>query len=118
MSKRIMYLRDNNNPQGKGNPIGCVAIQIDDLTNGDVNISYNVSVCHPNDKFERNLAKVKALGYLESEPLNAGLITEKCVSIHQISSIVMSQINLNKSLPKRVRQSAKRWLTAAAQLKA
>jgi hypothetical protein len=115
-----MYLRDNNNPQGKGNPIGCLAIGINDVPNGTstgkiicANIFYQLSICHPNDKFDRQFGQSRAMGKLQGLPIYAGNIQEKEISIHQITSMVMSHVSKNKDFPVRIRQSAQRWLSGA-----
>ena len=113
MSKRIMYLRDNNNPQGKGNPIGCLAIEMIDRPSGGTLVNYQVSVLHPTDRFDRKLGQLKALSKLEGSAICADVLFEKDISIHQVSSTVMSHISANKKIPKRARQAARRWLRSA-----
>lgn len=123
MSKRIMYLRDNNNPQGKGNPIACLAIEIIDVPDGTKEnnrshsmIQYQIAVCHPKDQFDRQAGQFKANIKLQGKPIFVGTLDEDCVSIHQVSSMIMYNIINDKTIPKRVRQSAQRWLDNAANL--
>ena len=61
MSTRIMYLRAPN-----GHPVGCIAIELQ-TTAVCPAVRYSVSALHPNDKFNRALAKSIAIGRLNVE---------------------------------------------------
>lgn len=124
MSTRIMYLRASN-----GHPVGCIAIEIE-RTAICPSVRYSVSTLHPNDKFNRTLAKNIAIGrltvetsdksshkhYLSGDSLNfTGWYNDpstRRMTIHDVSMGVMTDIvRLGiKSFPSRVVKSAKLWL--------
>jgi len=116
MKTRIMYLRDNNNPQGKGNPIGCLAIDVLKGQDNRIAINYQVSVLHPTDVFDRKLGQLKATSKLDGSPICADVVFENDISIHQVSSIVMNHLVSNKKVPTRARKAAARWLVNANNL--
>lgn len=119
MSTRIMYLRASN-----GHPVGCVAISLNDRSHKPV-VTYSVSTLHPNDKFNRSLAREIALGRLNSSsnPPQTLTISEMNftgwanqidgkMTVHDISMGVMSNIvdlGVNR-FPARVVKAAKLWL--------
>lgn len=57
--ERIFYIRDN-----KGQPVACLAYRDSD----DGLVRYGLSTLHPNDRFDRSLARKIALGRLRIAP--------------------------------------------------
>jgi hypothetical protein len=112
MKTRIMYLRDNNNPQGRGNPVGCLAIGLDSVTN-PTKVSYQLSVLNPADKFDRDLARLKAAARLEGKPIELSVSLDKDFSSHEVASVVMNHLKNNKEAPARARRAANIWLKEA-----
>lgn len=119
MSTRIMYLRAPN-----GHPVGCVAISVN-KTPGNPTVTYSVSALHPNDKFNRSLAREIAMGRLVSstnppQTLAVSQINftgwrdnlDGKMTVHDVSMGVMTNIvdlGVNR-FPARVVKSAKLWL--------
>jgi hypothetical protein len=99
---RFMFLRDE-----KKQPIGCLAIQIN-----EPNIYYAWSVVNPLDKFDRararNIATIR-LGLFAKCYGISNFITPD-VSMHDVSRAVMQDLVLNKSTPTRARKAAELWL--------
>lgn len=119
MSQRVMYLRDSN-----GHPVGCVAISLNKAL-GKQTVTYSVSALHPNDRFNRSLAREIALGRLVSSTnppqtlddsqinfTGRGNILGSKMTLHDVSMGVMSSIvNLGASkFPARAVKAAKLWL--------
>lgn len=124
MSTRIMYLRAPN-----GHPVGCIAIELQ-TTAVCPAVRYSVSALHPNDKFNRALAKSIAIGrlnveasdksnnkhYLSGDSLNfTGWYNDPAnrrMTVHDVSMGIMTDIVRRgvKSFPSRVVKAAKLWL--------
>lgn len=123
MSERIMYLRETN-----GNPIGCIAIGLDNSSGnseGIVNriddsedkhvacIKYSVSVLHPSDLFNKSIAKKIATGRLREKSqfvivrINADKVNGRDITHAVMYSIATSNIN---SIPDRAAKAARLWL--------
>ena len=106
MSRRIMYLRSEN-----GHPVGCLAIQLSD--GNRTQISYQVSVLNPRDKFNRAVARQLAIGRLVESPIKVNIYTgssHTAASMHDISEAVMTDIASSSKFPTRAVKSAKLWL--------
>ena len=102
MSIRFMFLRDS-----KGQPVGCIALDIGDFGTG----TYGLSVLNPKDKFNRKLAREIAMGRWTS-PVGSRVFPITCqpISMHAISITVMETIMADKTAPNRARKAAKLWL--------
>lgn len=119
MSTRIMYLRAPN-----GHPVGCVAISVNKVPDKNT-VTYSVSALHPNDRFNRSLAREIALGRLGSStnPPQTLAISQinftgwkdsldGKMTVHDVSMGVMANIvdlGVNR-FPARVVKAAKLWL--------
>lgn len=115
MKTRIMYLRDNKNPQGRGNPVGCLAIGLDSITN-PTKVSYQLSVLNPVDMFDRKVAKLKATERLNEQPFELSVNLDSEFSAHEVSTVVMNHLKNNKTVPTRARKSAAIWLARATSI--
>lgn len=104
-----MFLRS-----ASGLPVGCIAIDVNELTE---TVSYQLSVLNPTDKFNREVARVMALGRLVEKPIDvassrvasAGVFTNDKVSMHKVSQAVMLDI-FNSKAPARATKAAQLWL--------
>ena len=101
MSTKIMYLRDVNRK-----PFGCVAMAADHETK---QVKYQFSVLHPNDTFEKELAKKIATGRLLKKPHNVSFAGE---TSHDIIKAVMQDLSSEACTSARARESATNWLQA------
>jgi hypothetical protein len=101
---RVMYLRDKNKQ-----PIGCLAIG---LTRGNLSVKYQVSCLNPVDTFDRETARLFALGRLVESPFVVSL-DGNVPNMHHISRVVMTDLSHNKLVPSRASRAAKRWLRSS-----
>ncbi len=102
MTNRIMFLRDTKN-----HPVGCVAINFDFQTS---QLSYQLSVLNPNDKFDRKMARHLALGRLVERPFSVTIPAVLKYSMHDVTFLVMSDISNNIKSPSRAKKAAQLWL--------
>lgn len=100
---RVMFLRDE-----KTQPVGCLAIE----TNPDkMTVTYQMSVLHPTDRFNRKTARQLALGRMMEDPITLKLTR---VSGHDISAAIMNDIVTYSHInPSRAVKAAKAWLRNA-----
>lgn len=106
MNTRITYLRDV-----KGQPVGCLAIG--PITpNGKLGhqVSYNLSVLNPSDKFDRKIAREIATGRLGKNPECHTVPVPENADMHMITRSVMVDIIDSKSMPTRAIKAAKLWV--------
>lgn len=102
-----MFLRSAN-----GFPVGCLSIDVNQLTE---TVSYQFSVLNPTDKFNREVARVMALGRLVENPIevptsqSCRIFADDKVSMHAVSKAVMSHIVASKA-PARAAKAALLWL--------
>jgi hypothetical protein len=104
MEHRIQFLRD-----AKGQPVGCVAIRVRQVTVKRTLIEYQYSVLNPLDRFDRRLARQLALGRMVEAPYTATVGASP--SRHDISEAVMENIATDQGAPTRARKAAKLWLS-------
>jgi hypothetical protein len=112
MDHRIQFLRDS-----KGQPVGCVAIQLHQLPGGSWRseyVTYQVSVLHPQDRFNRAMARQLALGKLAEAPFVA--VVPRDPSRHEITTAVFKDICGDTHAPNRARKAARLWLSKNAPL--
>jgi hypothetical protein len=97
-----MYLRTET-----GRPVGCIAIN---YKKGDKQLTYQVSVLNPSDKFDRSVARQLATGRLLEKPIVISVDPD--FNIHDISLAVMDHIayTTDRSLPSRAVKCAKLWV--------
>ncbi len=100
MNRRVMFLR---NPDNK--PVGCVVINVDRHLK---RIEYQVSTLNPLDKFNREVARLLAVGRLVEAPFHLWLPNK--AGLHEITRRVMVHIAQNKTVPNRSRKAAKNWV--------
>lgn len=101
MHPRIMFLRD-----GRGQPCGCLAINLDIENN---NLSYQLSVLNPVDRFDRKMARHLALGRLMERPVTLRIRSDKKLTMHHISLAVMHDVATSKA-PGRAVKAALNWI--------
>jgi len=99
-SIRVMFLRDH-----RQQPQGCLAIKLDDERHV---ASYQVSVLHPSDRFNRPLARQLAKGRLVEAPLEVNI--SSAMGMHEITATVLYNLLTHTELPSRARKAAKLWL--------
>jgi hypothetical protein len=100
MNEKIMFLRDKNRT-----PIACIALLIVD---NKTKIRYQLSTCHPSDRFNKSLARHIALGRLVEKPyVITGLNGTE--NMNQIHSLIMNNIINNSEAPGRARRNANKW---------
>ena len=111
MDHRIQFLRDS-----KGQPVGCVAIQLHHTWSEARSeyVTYQVSVLHPQDRFNRAMARQLALGKLVEAPFVA--VVPRDPSRHEISTAVFKDICEDTHAPNRARKAARLWLSKNAPL--
>lgn len=108
-----MFLRDSYylSPQSlqvvAGNPVGCVAIKLNEYKHGTL-AEYQVSVLNPLDRFDRAIARQLALGRLAEAPFTVRLPDNP--SMDDITRAVMSDIVDDPGAVSRARRAAKLWL--------
>jgi len=100
MNRRVMFLRNLDDK-----PVGCVVINVDRHLK---RIEYQVSTLNPQDKFDREMARLLATGRLVESPFRLRLPNR--ANMHQISERVMRHIASNKTIPSRSIKAAKNWL--------
>jgi hypothetical protein len=99
---RIMFLRNS-----KCHPVGCIAINFD---RSEGKIDYQVSVLHPQDRFNRAVGRKLAIDRLLNKPIS--IKVNKEASMHDISTAVLKDLSIRKgTFPNRVIKSANMWLT-------
>lgn len=103
MEHRIQFLRDPN-----GQPVGCVAIRVRQVTVKRTLIEYQYSVLNPLDRFDRRLARQLALGRMVEAPYTTTVHASP--SRHDITVAVMENIVSDSSAPSRAVKAAKLWL--------
>lgn len=116
MKTRIMYLRKNYNGDGvpyssNTNPVGCIAIDLSEPTEGENptrQIRYQVSVLNPSDKFDRKVARQLAKGRLVESPLVIPRVKSD-IDMTGVTEQVMLDIAWREELPSRARKAAARW---------
>jgi hypothetical protein len=111
MDHRIQFLRDS-----KGQPVGCVAIKLHQ-SGGSFRsdyVTYQVSVLHPQDRFNRAMARQLALGKLIEAPFVA--MVPRDPSRHEITTAVFQNICEDTQAPNRARKAARFWLSKNAPL--
>jgi hypothetical protein len=111
MDYRIQFLRDS-----KGQPVGCVAIKLHQ-SGGSFRsdyVTYQVSVLHPQDRFNRAMARQLALGKLIEAPFVA--MVPRDPSRHEITTAVFQNICEDTQAPNRARKAARFWLSKNAPL--
>lgn len=101
-----MYLRDSYEPKKKSSPIGCVVIG---LTENKQRVTYQVSVCNPSDEFDRSAGRHLALGRLVEQPRTVVIGYEK-PTMHDITRLVMLDLERASGVPMRARKAATKWL--------
>ena len=102
MSDRIMFLRDKF-----GSPVGCLAIVINSKTRL---VEYQFSVVNASqDTFDRETARVLAIGRLASAPIAIPL-REKNLNMFDITRAVMKNFSRREGTPSRAVKAAKLWL--------
>jgi hypothetical protein len=101
MNRRVTFLRNADD-----RPVGCVVINVDRHRK---RIEYQVSTQNPADKFDREVARLLAVGRLIESPFHLWLPNK--AGLHEISRRVMQHIVSNKAIPSRSRKAAKNWLT-------
>lgn len=97
---RIQFLRNSSS-----HPIGCLAISVNRL-HGE--LSYQYSVLNPRDEFDRKIARQLALGRLVEKPIKLALPRD--ANMHEISTVVMSDLERSSTAPNRAVKSARLWL--------
>lgn len=102
---RIMYLRDRNK-----RPVGCIAVSIDRLR---CRAEYQYSVLNPLDDFNRKVARQLALGRLIESPIV--LSVSRDANMHDISTLVLSDLERRNTAPTRAVKAAKFWLNQSFQ---
>lgn len=103
---RFMYLRDSYEPKKKSAPIGCVVIG---LTDNKQRVTYQVSVCNPSDEFDRSAGRHLALGRLVEQPRTVVIGYEQ-PTMHDITRMVMLDLERSSGVPMRARRAATKWL--------
>lgn len=101
MHHRVMYLRSMD-----GRPVGCLAIVVNRQAG---ELSYQLSVLNPADRFDRKVARQLALGRLLEVPKTIKIA--KNATMHDISRAVMTALVNTKGTPTRAAKAAKFWLT-------
>ena len=99
---RLIYVRDEKN-----NPIGCVAIQKSKLNKW---VKYAASMANPNDKFDKEIGRLLALGRLLESPVVIKTKTE--FNHHDLVRLVFWNIFNRGIMNKRLLQFVDRWLHA------
>lgn len=97
---RIQFLRD-----ASFHPVGCVAISVNRLRG---ELQYQYSVLNPSDDFNRKLARQLALGRLVENPIKLPLSRD--ANMHEISTVVMTDLEHSDNAPSRAVKAAKLWL--------
>lgn len=107
MATKFMYLRARRSDS----PTGCVAFTVTDNV-----ISYQLSIVHPRDRFDRKLARTIAEARLRKSPI---VIDGKADNMQAWDMIkaVMSAIAKSTDIPVRVSDVAIAWLTAPMETK-
>lgn len=100
MNRRVMFLRSVDDK-----PVGCVVINVDRHLK---RIEYQVSTLNPLDKFNREVARLLAIGRLVESPFHLWLPNK--AGLHEISRRVMVHMANNKAVPNRSRKAAKNWV--------
>lgn len=88
--EKVFYVRDE-----RGAPMACVA-----FNKGCV----AAAILHPNDKFDRKMARKIALGRLRKNS-NEGDLGDKSMMLHEALAIVHDM----QGLPKRISRRIKSW---------
>jgi len=101
MKTRIMFLRDS-----QYRPVGCLAIGVSRKRR---ELSYQYSVLHPTDRFDRGMARQLALGRLLDKPITLSYDRKGDLSMHDISNTVMNHL-ANSKAPARAVKAARYWL--------
>ena len=102
MVNKIMYLRGTRSQY----PVGCVAFSYDSY-----GVSYSVSIVHPDDKFDRKVAREIAEGRLLKSPYHIDINTDDFTSWEILAQVIFDIAN-NKYLPKRAQKVACEWIKA------
>lgn len=124
---RYFFLREKpSDPKHRGNPIGCVASQLDRENN---KLLFNFSLTNnEHDRFDRHLARKVAIGRLEKQPFVVEIDATKisALGLHKYimdffvnnSNLVDSKTKFNldstpakvPEVPYRLKKLAKTWL--------
>ena len=102
-NQRTLYLRNQHN-----HPVGCVAMSIQWEKK---EVSYQLSVLNPLDRFNRKLARSIAFSRLTNKPYLIS-IKEDSFNVHDIFRAVLSEISKtsHSKFPTRAVKAAKKWL--------
>ena len=106
INHRVMFLRDQ-----RGQPVGCIAIKAsipNEIAWRLPEVSYQISVLNPTDRFNRAVARQLALGRLIEQPIHVDVCQDP--SMHDITRAVMSDIVSDKLAPGRARKAANLWI--------
>ena len=100
MKTRIQYLYNSQR-----RPIGCIALVVD---RHNKRVNYQLSVCHPADKFDTKEARLVALTRLIEKPLRFTLPNES--NLNGIAKTLMTKLTIEKGIPTRAVKAAQAWL--------
>lgn len=95
--ERVFYIRD-----GKGQPVACLAYRTEATEAGSVGayVSYAASFLHPNDSFDRALARRIALGRLRAGNRHIAWLVGEGRSL----SVALADLASRRDTPSRVRR--------------